>query len=128
MKSKILLVDDDPFTRSLFENLFRNGDIDLTTATNVAQARQAFDVIHLLHLLRRLRHPDIAWIHLRARLLERLLADPAHERTKDQRTALTAAITSLRDVSLSATDRLAAGTDLAVVAEANARPLRTSTR
>ncbi len=59
-----------------------------------------------------------------ARLLERLLADPAHERTKDQRAALTAAITSLRDVSLSATDRLAAGTDLAVVAEANARPLR----
>ncbi len=58
MKSKILLVDDDPFTRSLFENLFRNGDIDLTTATNVAQARQAFDVgdFHLVILDQRL--PD----------------------------------------------------------------------
>jgi DNA-binding NtrC family response regulator len=44
MKSKILLVDDDPFTRSLFENLFRGDTVDLVTATNVAEARKAFDL------------------------------------------------------------------------------------
>ncbi|MBL0151320.1 MAG: sigma-54-dependent Fis family transcriptional regulator [Ideonella sp.] len=44
MKSKILLVDDDPFTRRLFENLFRSGAIELVTATNVAEARRAFDL------------------------------------------------------------------------------------
>src|SRR5665647_2179968 len=44
MKSKILLVDDDPFTRRLFENLFRGGTVGLVTATNVAQARHAFDL------------------------------------------------------------------------------------
>jgi DNA-binding NtrC family response regulator len=58
MKSKILLVDDDPFTRSLFESLFRNSNIELTTATNVAQARLAYDVadFHLAILDQRL--PD----------------------------------------------------------------------
>ncbi len=44
MKSKILLVDDDPFTRRLFENLFRDGAIELVTATNVAEARTAYDL------------------------------------------------------------------------------------
>jgi two-component system response regulator HydG len=44
MKPKILLVDDDPFTRSLFQNLFRDGSADLVTATNVAEARRAFDL------------------------------------------------------------------------------------
>jgi DNA-binding NtrC family response regulator len=44
MKSKILLVDDDLFTRRLFENLFRGGSVDLVTATNVAEARNAFDL------------------------------------------------------------------------------------
>lgn len=45
MKSKILLVDDDPFTRKLFENLFRaGGPVELVTAASVAQARQAFDL------------------------------------------------------------------------------------
>ena len=44
MKSKILLVDDDPFTRRLFENLFRDGAIDLVAATNVAEARNAYDL------------------------------------------------------------------------------------
>lgn len=44
MKSKILLVDDDPFTRRLFENLFRDGAVDLVTATNVAEARTAYDL------------------------------------------------------------------------------------
>jgi DNA-binding NtrC family response regulator len=44
MKSKILLVDDDPFTRRLFENLYRGGKVELVTATNVAEARRAFDL------------------------------------------------------------------------------------
>jgi len=38
MKSKILLVDDDPFTRRLFEGLLRDAPIELRTATNVAEA------------------------------------------------------------------------------------------
>ena len=59
MKSKILLVDDDPFTRKLFENLYRpGGAIELVTAASVAQARQAFDLgdFHLAILDQRL--PD----------------------------------------------------------------------
>jgi DNA-binding NtrC family response regulator len=44
MKSKILLVDDDPFTRRLFENLFRDAAIDLVCATSVAEARRAYDL------------------------------------------------------------------------------------
>jgi two-component system response regulator HydG len=58
MKSKILLVDDDPFTRSLFENLFRSSEIELVMAINVAQAREAFDLgdFHLVILDQRL--PD----------------------------------------------------------------------
>ncbi len=44
MKSKILLVDDDPFTRRLFENLFRDGAIELVTAINVAEARNAYEL------------------------------------------------------------------------------------
>lgn len=42
MKAKILLLDDDPFTRVLFDNLFRHSDVELVTATCVAEARQAF--------------------------------------------------------------------------------------
>ncbi|MCF8167851.1 MAG: sigma-54 dependent transcriptional regulator [Rhodoferax sp.] len=44
MKQKILLVDDDPFTRSLFESLFRSASIDLVAVTNVDEARRAFDL------------------------------------------------------------------------------------
>lgn len=44
MKSKILLVDDDPFTRRLFEDLLRSSAVELVTATNVAEARRAFDL------------------------------------------------------------------------------------
>ena len=32
-----------PFTRRLFESLFRGGSVELVTATNVAEARKAFD-------------------------------------------------------------------------------------
>lgn len=42
MTSKILLVDDDPFTRALFENLFRGSKIELVAANNVAEARKLF--------------------------------------------------------------------------------------
>jgi DNA-binding NtrC family response regulator len=44
MKSKILLVDDDPFTRRLFENLLRESGIELVAVTNVAEARIAYDL------------------------------------------------------------------------------------
>ncbi|MDD2883100.1 MAG: sigma-54 dependent transcriptional regulator [Rhodoferax sp.] len=43
MTSKILLVDDDPFTRALFENLFRGSKIELVAANNVAEARKLFE-------------------------------------------------------------------------------------
>ncbi|MCB8747459.1 sigma-54 dependent transcriptional regulator [Rhodoferax sp. U2-2l] len=59
MKSNVLLVDDDPFTRKLFENLFRpGGQIDLVCVASVAQARQAFGLgdFHLVILDQRL--PD----------------------------------------------------------------------
>lgn len=44
MKSKILLVDDDPFTRRLFEDLLRSSSVELVTTTNAAEARHAFDL------------------------------------------------------------------------------------
>jgi len=58
MKSRILLVDDDPFTRGLFQNLLRESEIELVMATNVAEARNAFNVgnFNLVILDRRL--PD----------------------------------------------------------------------
>jgi two-component system response regulator HydG len=42
MKAEILLVDDDPYTRRLFEGLLREGEVTLQTAANVAQARPLF--------------------------------------------------------------------------------------
>ncbi len=42
MKAKILLIDDDPFTRSLIDDLLREREVDLHIAVNLAQARQAF--------------------------------------------------------------------------------------
>jgi two-component system response regulator HydG len=44
VKSKILLVDDDPFTRTLFENLLRGDEVELVTATSIAEAHLAFDL------------------------------------------------------------------------------------
>ena len=44
MKSNLLLVDDDPFTRKLFENLLRDSEVELTFAANMMEARQAFRV------------------------------------------------------------------------------------
>jgi len=42
MRPKILVVDDDPFSRKLFEDLLRPKDIDLTTVATAADARRAF--------------------------------------------------------------------------------------
>lgn len=42
MKPKILLVDDDPFSRRLFEDLLRRKGVELVTVTNVSDARHAF--------------------------------------------------------------------------------------
>ena len=42
MKTQILLVDDDPYTRRLFEGLLCSDDIALQTEADVANARRAF--------------------------------------------------------------------------------------
>ncbi len=42
MKARILLVDDDPFTRSLIDDLLRGRAVELAIAVNLAQARAAF--------------------------------------------------------------------------------------
>lgn len=42
MKPKILLVDDDPFSRRLFEDLLRPKGIELVVTANAAEARYAF--------------------------------------------------------------------------------------
>jgi len=42
MKTKILVVDDDSYTRQLFKGLLREGAIELQTAVNTAEARRAF--------------------------------------------------------------------------------------
>jgi DNA-binding NtrC family response regulator len=42
MKPRILLVDDDPFSRRLFDDLLRQKAVELVTACNVAEARHAF--------------------------------------------------------------------------------------
>ena len=42
MKTKILLVDDDAYTRQLFAGLLRNHDIELHTAGNASEGRRAF--------------------------------------------------------------------------------------
>jgi CheY-like chemotaxis protein len=39
MQTRILLIDDDPYTRKLFEGLLRNGAVELQTAVNVAEGR-----------------------------------------------------------------------------------------
>jgi two-component system, NtrC family, response regulator AtoC len=42
VKSKILLVDDDPYTQQLFEGLLRREEIELRVAGNIAEARNEF--------------------------------------------------------------------------------------
>jgi DNA-binding NtrC family response regulator len=58
VKSKILLVDDDPFTQQLFEGLLRREDVDLRTAANLAEAQQAFNATDFNLVLLDQRLPD----------------------------------------------------------------------
>ena len=59
MKSKILLVDDDPFTRRLFKDLLRDSKTaDLYIAADAAQARQAFRSVDFNLVILDQRLPD----------------------------------------------------------------------
>ena len=58
MKSKILLVDDDPFTRRLFKDLLRDSAVELHVAVNVAEARQEFRLADFNLVILDQRLPD----------------------------------------------------------------------
>lgn len=58
MKSKILLVDDDPFTRRLFKDLLRDSAVELRVAINVAEARQEFRLADFNLVILDQRLPD----------------------------------------------------------------------
>ena len=58
MKSKILLVDDDPYTQQLFEGLLRSDDVELRVAGNIAEARKEFDSADFNLILLDQRLPD----------------------------------------------------------------------
>jgi DNA-binding NtrC family response regulator len=56
--SKILLVDDDPYTQQLFEGLLRDGDIEFHMAGNIAEARKEFHSADLNLIILDQRLPD----------------------------------------------------------------------
>ena len=58
MKSKILLVDDDPFTRRLFEGLLRGGALELHAAANAGEARDRYRVTDFNLVILDQRLPD----------------------------------------------------------------------
>jgi len=58
VKSKILLVDDDPYTQQLFEGLLRSDDVELRVAGNIAEARKEFDSADFNLILLDQRLPD----------------------------------------------------------------------
>jgi DNA-binding NtrC family response regulator len=58
MKTEILLVDDDPFTRKLFEGLLREAESRLQTAADVAQARHMFHATDFNLVILDQRLPD----------------------------------------------------------------------
>jgi DNA-binding NtrC family response regulator len=58
VKTKILLVDDDPFTQQLFEGLLRREDFELRVAGNIAEARNEFHSIDFNLILLDQRLPD----------------------------------------------------------------------
>jgi len=58
MSAEILLVDDDPYTRRLFEGLLREGEFNLRTAADVAQARQLFHATDFNLVILDQRLPD----------------------------------------------------------------------
>jgi two-component system response regulator HydG len=58
MKAKILLVDDDPFTRRLIEGMLRTQPVELQVAVNAAEARRAFHQTDFNLILLDQRLPD----------------------------------------------------------------------
>ena len=58
MKPRILLVDDDPFTRLLIEDLLRDRPVELQVAVNAVQARTAFRQTDFNLILLDQRLPD----------------------------------------------------------------------
>ena len=58
MKSKILLVDDDPFTQQLFEGLLQRDGIELRKAGNLAEAQQEFNAADFNLVILDQRLPD----------------------------------------------------------------------
>lgn len=58
MRSKILLVDDDPYTQQLFEGLLRGDDIELGVAGSIAEASQHFHSADFNLVLLDQRLPD----------------------------------------------------------------------
>lgn len=58
MKSRILLVDDDPYTQQLFEGLLRREDIELRKAADLAEAQREFNAADFNLVLLDQRLPD----------------------------------------------------------------------
>lgn len=58
VKSKVLLVDDDPFTQRLFQGLLRGEDVELRVAANIAEAREEFRATDFNLVLLDQRLPD----------------------------------------------------------------------
>lgn len=58
MKSKILLVDDDPYTQRLFEGLLRRDGVELRVAANLVEARKQFRSADFNLILLDQRLPD----------------------------------------------------------------------
>ena len=58
MKSKILLVDDDPYTQQLFEGLLQRDDIELRKAANLAEAQHEFNAADFNLVILDQRLPD----------------------------------------------------------------------
>lgn len=58
MTQKILLIDDDPYTRQLFEGLLSRSDSELTTAADLASGRAAFNAAEFSLVILDQRLPD----------------------------------------------------------------------
>jgi two-component system, NtrC family, response regulator AtoC len=58
VKSKVLVVDDDPSTQRLFEGLLPRDKVDLRTAANLAEARQVYNAADFNLVILDQRLPD----------------------------------------------------------------------
>jgi DNA-binding NtrC family response regulator len=58
VKSKILLIDDDPYTQQLFEGLLQRDDIDLRKAANLAEAQHEVNAADFNLVILDQRLPD----------------------------------------------------------------------